>query len=217
MQPFVSTWHLLYLMSTNLSKFDIKICPNVVELAQRGDISAHENIFQLFSPAVYLLALNTIRHKQVAEDILQNTFVNTINKIHQFRNQCPFGMWLRKITVNQILMHIRKNKTKDNLTESIDNEDNVLDINHSTTKNNHMISTSHQLQIELDLQTLLDKLPLRTRTVLWLKEVEGYTHEEIGFMMGKTASYSKSSVARAYQVLRSRYNANKPDKLHGNQ
>lgn len=187
------------------SKFDVPISRQLVLQAQQGQLLAHEHIYNLFSSAVYHLALNTLKHPQVAEDIMQNTFINVLNKAHQFRFQSPFGMWIRKITVNQVLMHIRKHNKNEQSTQYLETDDNIIDLQLTVNNTNH--SGSQQAQIELDLLHSLAKLPVQTRTVLWLKEVEGYTHREIGQMMGKTASYSKSLVARAYELLRKRHHA----------
>ena len=53
-----------------------------------------------------------------------------------------------------------------------------------------------------DLERALDSLPAKTRAVIWLHDVEGYTHKEIGRLFGRTESYSKSQLARGYQRLR---------------
>jgi len=54
----------------------------------------------------------------------------------------------------------------------------------------------------IDLEAALRRLTPTARAVLWLHDVEGYTHEEIGGMMGKTASFSKSQLSRAHKRLR---------------
>lgn len=192
------------------SKFNITIENRLVEKAQTGDMSAHEKIFNLFSPAVYHMALSTLKHQQAAEDLLQNTFLIVIRKIHQFRFDSPFGMWLRSVTVNQILMQVRKQKTTKQTVSLSDHEDsNIIALQaHQTVK-----TLDNQSDTVLDLQRLLGKLPLQTRTILWLKEVEGYTHQEIGALMNKSTSYSKSLVSRAYEVLQNRYLYRLPKKL----
>ena len=53
-----------------------------------------------------------------------------------------------------------------------------------------------------DLERALDMLPPKARAVIWLHDVDGYTHKEIGRLFGRTASYSKSQLARGYQRLR---------------
>jgi RNA polymerase sigma-70 factor (ECF subfamily) len=56
--------------------------------------------------------------------------------------------------------------------------------------------------LRMDLETALDRLSDTARAVVWLHDVEGFTHEEIGAQMGKTPSFSKSQLARAHQKLR---------------
>lgn len=56
--------------------------------------------------------------------------------------------------------------------------------------------------LRMDLEAALERLPETARAVVWLHDVEGYTHEEIGDMMGKTVSFSKSQLARAHARLR---------------
>ena len=85
---------------------------------------------------------------------------------------------------------------------SLLDEDNVINLYPSLAQGINVKDNTSHADSQLDLQALLEKLPLPIRTVLWLKEVEGYTHHEIAEMMGKTTSYSKSVVSRAYQVLR---------------
>ncbi|MEM8485447.1 MAG: sigma-70 region 4 domain-containing protein, partial [Bacteroidota bacterium] len=62
-----------------------------------------------------------------------------------------------------------------------------------------------------DMEKALARLPARTRAVIWLHDVEGFTHKEIGHLMGKTASYSKSQMARGYQRLLSANDAQRAD------
>ena len=56
--------------------------------------------------------------------------------------------------------------------------------------------------LRMDLEAALERLPETSRAVVWLHDVEGYTHEEIAGMMGKTVSFSKSQLARAHARLR---------------
>jgi hypothetical protein len=64
-----------------------------------------------------------------------------------------------------------------------------------------------------DLEHALAELPADTRMVLWLHDVEGYTHQEIATLAGKTASYSKSQLARGYQKLSDRYGQTQSSQL----
>lgn len=192
-------------MKKNKSQFSLAIRKQLIKKAQKGDMLSHEFIYRSFSDAVYHLALSITNNVQVAEDILQNTFINVLNKVHNYRFKAPFGMWLRKITVNQTLMYIRANSPKEKIHKTV--TDNIIEL-----KNAGNSIEIEQSNVQLDLKYLLSQLPLQTRTVLWLKEVEGYTHSEIAKIMGKTESYSKSLVARTYETLRKRHSQNNKHK-----
>jgi len=190
-------------MKINKSQFSFAIKKQIIKKAQKGDMPSHEFIYRSFSDTVYHLALSITNNVQVAEDILQNTFINVLNKVHNYRFKAPFGMWLRKITINQTLMYIRANNPRENTHTTI--TDNIVELRNDLNSNSNHSIEIEQSNIQLDLKYLLSQLPLQTRTVLWLKEVEGYTHSEIAKMMGKTESYSKSLVARTYEILRNRH------------
>jgi RNA polymerase sigma-70 factor (ECF subfamily) len=61
---------------------------------------------------------------------------------------------------------------------------------------------TEDVPLRMDLEAALERLPERSRAVVWLHDVEGYTHEEIAELMGMTTSFSKSQLARAHDRLR---------------
>lgn len=186
-------------------RFQQFVADELVRDAQQGSNLAHTEIYGLYSQAVFTLAHGICRNPQCAEDVLHNTFVKLMNKIQTFKFQAPFGMWLRQIAVNESLMHLRKQK-KHSLTISTDEYEGFEDLaieNVEPTTHAYVDSARQHTQ-HMDLDTILAALPDNVRTILWLKEVEGYTHQEIADLMGKTPSYSKSVTARAYKFLRER-------------
>lgn len=190
-------------------RFQQYVADDLICCAQAGDMAAHSELYKLFSQAVFTLAHGICRNPQCAEDVLNNTFIRLINKVSTFKFQAPFGMWLRKMAVNESLMHLRKQK-KHRLTLSSDEFDIFESVACSQTES--FARAAHPVESEqsdrLDLETVLEALPEPVRLVLWLKEVEGYTHQEIADMMGRTPSYSKSVTARAYTFLRRRVGQN---------
>lgn len=184
-------------------RFQHTVAEGLIRRAQAGDMRAHTELYQLFSQAVFTLAHGICRNPQCAEDVLHNTFVKLISKVSTFRFQAPFGMWLRQMAVNESLMHLRKQK-KHSLTLSSDEFDFFDSVAVSQVDPNakavHINEARHSDC--LDLNAMLETLPDPIRLVLWLKEVEGYTHQEIGDLVGRTPSYSKSVIARAYSFLR---------------
>ncbi|NNC99563.1 MAG: sigma-70 family RNA polymerase sigma factor [Gammaproteobacteria bacterium] len=185
-------------------RFQQPVAKHIVRNAQLGDMLAHSEIYKMFSLAVFTLARGICRNQQCAEDVLHNTFIQLINKISSFENRAPFGMWLRQIAVNESLMYLRKQK-KHNSVLSTD-EFTFYNDSQSDCEASSFASTSkdfaQQHSDQHELSRILSTLPEHVRIVLWLKEAEGYTHEEIAKLVGKTPSYSKTLVARAYKFLR---------------
>ena len=188
-------------MISNCSPFNLSVEPSVIARAQQGDLAAHGIFFGQFSKPVFNLALRLCNRRDLAEDALQNTFLKVISGIEGFQCQAPFGMWLRKIAINESLMILRKNKSLPDFVplDSMNDSGNVIELNALT---DHKQCGIHQYQVQSTLGKVLSQLPESARIVVWLKEVEGYSHQEIAHLMGKTESYSKSILSRAFKSLR---------------
>lgn len=186
-------------------RFQQFVTDDLVREAQLGSNAAHTEIYGLFSQAVFTLAHGICRNPQCAEDVLHNTFVKLMNKIQTFKFQAPFGMWLRQIAVNESLMYLRQQK-KHRMTISSDEFEGFEDLAMGNVEpsTHAYVDSAARHTSQMDLDTVLAALPDQVRTILWLKEVEGYTHQEIAELVGKTPSYSKSVTARAYKFLRER-------------
>lgn len=179
-----------------MSKFaDILIDPAIVKRATRGDAKAHEILYRAFSAPVYSVCLRFTRVPAQAEDLLQETFIEVIRKIAQFRGDAPVGIWIRRIAVSKALMFLRSAWHARGQSLDDDWEEITFDGRASA-------AGSQQYDQAMDLDAALADLPAVGRTVVWLHDVEGYTHKEIAGLMGKTESFSKSQLSRAYQRLR---------------
>jgi len=171
--------------------FDQTLDPGLVARAQRGDMKAHAVLYRAFAGGVNGVARRLCRSPDVAEEIVQDTFVEVIHSIGRFRGEAPVGAWIRRIAVSKCLMHLRSywERNKRGLPE----DDEAI---------GPATPAAPDVHGRLDLEIALGLLPATARTVVWLHDVEGYTHEEIGALLGQTASFSKSQLARAYARLR---------------
>ncbi len=179
-----------------MSKFaDIQIDPGSVQRAARGDAKAHEIIYRAYSPPVYSVCLRFTRVPAQAEDLLQETFIEVIRSIASFRGEAPLGIWIRRVAVSKALMYLRSAWHKRG--QSLDDDwEEVMTGSHVSHGN------PAQPEQAIDLDSALGSLPAVSRTVVWLHDVEGYTHKEIAALLGKSESFSKSQLSRAYQKLR---------------
>ena len=179
-----------------MSKFaDIQIDSAIVKRASRGDAKAHEILYRAYSAPVYSVCLRFTRVPAQAEDLLQETFIEVIRSIAQFRGDAPIGMWIRRIAISKALMFLRSAWHKRGQSLDDDWEEMTFD-----SRSAAHAPVRHEQAMDLD--AALADLPPVSRAVVWLHDVEGYTHKEIANLMGKTESFSKSQLSRAYQRLR---------------
>src|SRR5690606_13709059 len=160
--------------------------PEWLERARRGDMQAHARLYEAFAPMVYTLARRMLASRTHAEDVLQETFVEVLRKLHTWRGDGELGIWVRRIAANKCLMHLRSSW-----------------IARQTPLDAEPVAPSGpDAASALVLERALAALPATARVVVLLHDVEGYTHQEIGRLMGRTASFSKSQLARAHDRLR---------------
>jgi RNA polymerase sigma-70 factor (ECF subfamily) len=179
-----------------MSKFaDIDIDPGIVRRAARGDARAHEIIYRAFAAPVYSICLRFTKVPAHAEDLTQETFIEIMRSIPRFRGEAALGSWIRRIAVSKALMFLRSAWTKRGQA--------LADDWHEFTEGDALShGISRHPDDALDLDAALANLPEVSRAVVWLHDVEGFTHKEIAEFMGKTESFSKSQLSRAYQRLR---------------
>lgn len=169
------------------SAFDIAIAEDILAGARRGERAAQEHLYKAFEGAVFSLARRMTGDPDAARDVTQDAFMKAFERVHQFRGEAPFGLWLRSIAASEALMHLRRGRY-------------FMDL--FTTDEAVLQSVGAEDVSNADLERALGLLPSVPRSVLWLYHVEGYTHVEIAAMCGKTVSFSKSQLSRAHQKLR---------------
>ncbi|MCW3125719.1 MAG: polymerase, sigma-24 subunit, subfamily [Bacteroidetes bacterium] len=154
-----------------------------------GDRKFQELLYHTYSSKMFSVCLRYANEYSAAEDLLQEGFVKVFKNIEKFRSEGSFEGWIRRIFVNNSIEHFRK---KANLyvvqeTEALTYEyydDNAL-----------------QKLMKDDLMKLIQSLSSGYRTIFNLYVIEGYSHKEIGEMLGVTEGTSKSQLARARYLL----------------
>lgn len=182
------------------SPFDIAVADDTLAGARRGERGAQETLYRAFEHAVFSLARRMTGDPDAARDVTQDAFMKAFERVHQFRGEAPFGLWLRSIAASEALMHLRRGRY-------------FLDL--FTTDEGVMQSVGREDVSDMDLERALSLLPSVPRSVLWLYHVEGYTHVEIAGMCGKTVSFSKSQLSRAHQKLRTLLGGAPDDEARG--
>ncbi len=154
-----------------------------------GDRRMQEELYRRFSPRMYAVCLRYAGNAEEAEDILQEGFIKVYKKLASFRSEGSFEGWIRRIFVNTAIEHFRRKKYLQPVTEK---EENTLEGNY--------LSVLDDLA-ERDIMALVQQLSPGYRTVFNMYVVEGYTHREIGDMLGISEGTSKSQLSRAKVIL----------------
>ena len=173
---------------------DIPISNELIERARGGEEAAQAAIYGSLGPAVFALIRRLVANRAVAEDLFQDTMMVLFQRLGEFRGEAPLGAWLRQIAVTRCLMYLRSPWHRARLHWDMDD-----DAPPSTTV---FPVTPATLAETLDVERAMATLTPVGRAVVWLFEVEGYSHEEIASLFGRSVSFSKSQLARALARLR---------------
>ena len=173
---------------------DSDLPTETVSRARAGAIDAQEAIYRAYQRPVRTLARRLVPSVAAAEDLAQDVFVEVLTKLDQYDGRGSFAGWVRSITVNRCLMHLRSPWQRARRWLNLASEDGGVEWPEQRS--------APVTGDTVDLERALARLGDAARTVVWLHDVEGYTHAEIGRLLGGTASMSKSQLARAHARLR---------------
>lgn len=162
--------------------------------ARAGAIDAHEEIYRVLQRPVRTLARRLVPSVAAAEDLAQDVFVEVLTKLDQYDGRGSFVGWVRSVTVRKCLMHLRSpwQRARHWMNAATEDGGDGAPERRCAPSNGDAV----------DLERALARLGDTARAVVWLHDVEGYTHAEIGRLLGGTASFSKSQLARAHARLR---------------
>lgn len=164
--------------------------------AASGDLDSFDEIYRRHAHRVYGVCLRMTGNAAEAEDLAQDVFVHIFRKLGTFRGESALTTWLHRVTVNQVLMHFRKRRSR---RESITEDGEMpVEVERGTGDPNRMPVIDR-----ITLDEAVAKLPPGYRAVFVLHDVEGYEHEEIARMLGMAVGTSKSQLHKARMKLRS--------------
>jgi len=171
-----------------------------IRLAQQGDASAFEYIYRLHSRRVYALCLRMVGNPAEAEDLTQDAFLQLFRKIGTFRGESAFSTWLHRLSVNVVLMKLRKKVLPvTSLEESTDPEDEANGPRREIGGPDLLLTGSID---RVHLERAIQQLPPGYRQVFVLHDVQGFEHNEIAKLMECSIGNSKSQLHKARMRLR---------------
>ena len=180
-----------------------------IERAKRGDARAFQELYDKHKRRVYSLCLRMTANTAEAEDLTQEAFLQLYRKIATFRGESAFSTWLHRLSVNVVLMHLRKKSLPVvSLEETTQGGEEDAPKKDFGAEDLALAGSIDRLQ----LQKAVDDLPPGYRTIFVLHDIEGYEHNEIASIVGCSIGNSKSQLHKARMKLRDLLKINRAEK-----
>lgn len=172
---------------------------DIIVKAQNGDISAFEVLISEHKNNVYKTAFAMVQNHHDASDISQIAFIKAYQNISKFNFKSSFSTWLYRITVNSCLDEIRKRKRSNELSQSIDDDENPFEIEDSS-------ATPEESYEKKELKKLVWKkinlLSDKYKKVIIYRDINGLSYDEIAKIEGCSIGTVKSRINRARMALK---------------
>lgn len=162
---------------------------DLVESARNGDAVATRLLYDRHAARVYAVTRRLIGDEALAEDCAQETWMRALRALDSFRGGSAFSTWLHRIAINTALAVRRSARTRSEREVPLD-------------ETNPTATPGRSPLLSIRLERAMGRLPDRMRQILVLHDVEGFTHQQIGALLGIEAGTSKSQLFRARAKMR---------------
>lgn len=173
----------------------------LVRRAQQEDKEAFEELVRRHQHRVFAVAGGILRRREDVEDIAQQVFVKAYFSLRRFDQRAAFSTWLYKITVNECWDLLRKKKVRPLVYEADLSEEQARQVIASEEAGHRQPEIPERLEQRQEIERLLADLDERDRLMLILKEVEGFSIEEIAEVLDLNANTVKVRLFRARRKI----------------
>ena len=171
-----------------------------IRQAQRGDANAFELLYRLHSSRVFALCLRMLKNTAEAEDLTQETFLTVFRALGTFRGHSAFSSWLHRVTINRVLMHLRRKALTDASLEEIIRSSEESGSPRKELR--HFDLRLKGLTDRLSIQKAIAQLPASLKGTFLLYDLYGCEHREIAEILACSTGASKSRLHKARRRLR---------------
>jgi RNA polymerase sigma-70 factor (ECF subfamily) len=168
---------------------------SLVNAARNGDVGAFGRLVELHQHEVFGLAVRLVGDREMAADVAQEAMIRAWRALPKFRGDAAFSTWLHRITVNTAWT--LRSRSKRNTADPLDEIGDVADTSWLTPER-----AGEAAMLRDALRMALGRLPEVHRTLVVLKDVEGWTHGEIAETLGISVTAAKVRLHRAHVKLR---------------
>jgi RNA polymerase sigma-70 factor (ECF subfamily) len=173
----------------------------LVRRAQSGDESAFRDIVERYQAKVFSIIHGIVRQRNDVEDIAQQVFAKVYFSIRNFDFRSSLITWIYKITVNECFDYLRKKRVRKLVYESDMSEDEARRVENSEPQSGRNTRADANLARRDYIVKLMDRVSEEEKRLLMLKEVEGYSVEELSGMLNMNENTIKVKLFRARQKL----------------
>lgn len=172
--------------------------------AQSNDPGAFEELVLLYQNKVYGLCLHLTGNPDDAQDLAQEAFIRAFKALGRFRNEADFGTWIHRITVNVWLNLQRKNNGRKpvSLDEPFPSDKSGVLQREVPALDGDPLQALEEKEFRGLVRKTLQGLSEEHRAVLVLREIEGYSYEEVSRMLNCSLGTVKSRLSRAREAMR---------------
>jgi RNA polymerase sigma-70 factor (ECF subfamily) len=177
---------------------------SLVELVINGDKAAFDELMQRYQSKAYRLVRGILRDHQDTEEVLQEIFLKIFQKLDTFRGEASFSSWLYRVALNTAFMKLREKKRPARIP--LDNV--IAEIEELEATGAEWPSAPDQEIVTEEVMKIIteamEKMPEDFRVILILRDIEGFSNEEVGELLNLSVPAVKSRVHRARLFLRKR-------------
>lgn len=162
---------------------------SIIQQSLEGNRKAIKILYTAYINEMYSTSLRITNDKQSTEDIIQESFLKSIDQLHTLQNKANYQGWYRRIVINASLRYIKKKVV-------------FVDVDDQNYKSN---DEDERWYNEISMRMIRDaiqQLPDRSRTIFTLYAIEGYKHQEIADELGINFSTSKTQYRYAKKLLK---------------
>lgn len=168
-----------------------QIHQHIIDACKTNDAKAQMQLYNLYCKAMFLVAYRYVKDSFLAEDIMQESFIKAFKKIDAYKNEVPFGGWLKRIVIHQSIDQLKKKKLE------------LVAINDEVTSTT--LEEDWKVDNEVSMQHIvneINELKEKYRLVLSLYLLEGYDHQEIASILKITENTSRTHLLRGKRLLK---------------
>jgi RNA polymerase sigma-70 factor, ECF subfamily len=169
----------------------------LVRLAQSGEEAAFEELIRRHQQRVFGLVSGILRRREDVEDVVQQVFLKVFVSLKRFDQRAAFSTWLYKISVNECWDYLRKKKVRPLVYEADLSEEQVSRLDGVVSADRPPASPMDRAEARDLLERMMEKLPEQDRALLVLKEVEGFSVQELAEILDLNVNTVKVRLFRA--------------------